>query len=55
MVVPRKEPRLGIKKADLSVLNDDSYGELAFANADYYVTENGGEFVVYGFEIKRFG
>ena len=42
----KKKPRLGIKKADLLVVNDDSYGELAFASADYFVTENGGEFVV---------
>ena len=42
----KKKPRLGITKADLLVVNEDSYGELAFASADYYVTENGGEFVV---------
>ena len=42
----QKKPRLGIKKATISVLNDDSYGELAFASPDFYVTENGGEFLV---------
>ena len=42
----QKKPRLGIKKAAISVLNDDSYGELAFASPDFYVTENAGEFLV---------
>ena len=42
----KKKPRLGIKKADLLVVDDDRFGELAFASADYFVTENGGEFVV---------
>jgi uncharacterized delta-60 repeat protein len=42
----QKKPRLGIRKAAVSVLNDDSFGELAFASPDYYVSENGGEFVV---------
>jgi hypothetical protein len=41
-----KKPRLGVKKADLLVVDDDQFGELAFASADYFVTENGGEFVV---------
>jgi len=41
-----KKPRLGMWRSRLVVANDDRYGELAFASADYFVTENGGEFLV---------
>jgi len=37
---------LGLKSSKLVVANDDIYGALAFATADYFVTENGGEFNV---------
>nr|MCS5583661.1 hypothetical protein [Pseudomonadales bacterium] len=48
-----KKPRLGVKRADLLVVNDDRFGELAFASADFFVTENGGEFQV--FVLRRNG
>lgn len=41
-----KKPRLGLKRTKLVVINDDDYGSLAFASADFFVTENGGEFNV---------
>ena len=41
-----KTPRLSISTTTITVVNDDRYGQIAFASADYYVTENGGEFVV---------